>query len=233
MPAAAVHEAAMWVQKKARTCAYWVLAVLIIGSIGVLVWVKSAHAAIFVVNRTADTPDANLTNAACDVEPSQRGNQCTLRAAIQEANDTPGEDQIRFNIVSAAAVKTISPASALPFITEAVTINGYSQTGANANTLAEGNGAVLRIQLNGTNAGGVNGLVIQAPSCTIRGLVINRFEGNGVLLSGSVATGNEILGNFIGTNAAGTADRGNGMTAWTYQAPTTTRSGERQPAHGT
>jgi hypothetical protein len=39
MPAAAVHEAAMWVQKKARTCAYWVLAVLIIGSIGVLVWV--------------------------------------------------------------------------------------------------------------------------------------------------------------------------------------------------
>jgi CSLREA domain-containing protein len=153
MPATAVHEAAMWVQKKAMTCAFWVLAVLIIGSIGVLVWVKPAHAAIFVVNRTADTPDANLANAACDVEPSQRGNQCTLRAAIQETNNTPGEDQIRFNIVSAAAVKTISPASALPFITETVTINGYSQPGASANTLAEGNDAVLKIQLNGTNAG--------------------------------------------------------------------------------
>jgi titin len=55
----------------------------------------------------------------------------------------------------------------------------------------------------------VNGLVIQAQGSTIRGLVINRFEGNGVLLSGSGATGNQIVGNFIGTNAAGTADRGN------------------------
>jgi hypothetical protein len=208
MAGMALHKS-MWVERT-RTIALWLLALLIATFIGVLLTIKPAHAATFVVNRTADTQDANLANAACDSNASQAGNQCTLRAAIQEANDTPGEDQIRFNIVSAASVKTISPASALPFITEQVTINGYSQTGASQNTLAEGNDAVLKIQLNGTNAGAVNGLVVQASDSTIRGLAINRFAGNGVLLSGSGATGNEVLGNFIGTNAAGTTDLGNG-----------------------
>jgi hypothetical protein len=36
-----------------------------------------------------------------------------------------------------------------------------------------------------------------------------RFEGNGVLLSGSVATGNKVQGNFIGTGANGTTALGN------------------------
>jgi len=199
----------MW-GERTRTIALWLLALLIATSMGVLLAANPAHAATFVVNRTADTPDANLANAACDANASQAGNQCTLRAAIQESNDTNGVDQIRFNIVSAASVKTISPASALPTITEALTINGYSQTGASANTLAEGNDAVLKIQLNGTNAGSANGLVIQASDSTVKGLVINRFEGNGVLISGSGATGTKVQGNFLGTNAAGSADRGNG-----------------------
>src|SRR5215207_1939962 len=208
MPGVALHKA-MWVERT-RTFALWLLALLIATSMGVLLAANPAHAATFVVNRTADTPDANLANAACDANASQAGNQCTLRAAIQESNDTNGVDQIRFNIVSAASVKTISPASALPTITEALTINGYSQTGASANTLAEGNDAVLKIQLNGTNAGSANGLVIQASDSTVKGLVINRFEGNGVLISGSGATGTKVQGNFLGTNAAGSADRGNG-----------------------
>ena len=65
----------------------------------------------------------------CDTS-RKKGKQCTLRAAIEESNDTPGADTINFNIVSDASVKTISPASLLPIITEAVTINGYTQRGA-------------------------------------------------------------------------------------------------------
>jgi hypothetical protein len=122
----------------------------------------------------------------------------------------PGADQIRFNIVSAASDKTISPTSALPTVTERVSINGYSQTGASPNTLAEGNDAVLKIQLNGTNAGPAHGLVIEASDSTLRGLVINRFVGNGVFITGSGATDNNVLGNFIGTSVAGSADLGNG-----------------------
>lgn len=91
----------------------------------------------------------------------------------------------------------------LPTITEAVTINGYAQAGASRNTLAEGNDAVLKVQLNGANAGSANGLAIQAANSTIRGLAINRFGGNGVLFSGSGASGNRVEGNFIGTGANG------------------------------
>jgi hypothetical protein len=181
-------------------------------------WSGPAEAATtFTVNKTGDAKDRRISDTRCDSSPD-RGNQCTLRAAIQESNDTTGADTINFNIVSDASVKTIKPAKPLPEITEAVTINGYSQGSATTttsddaeeNTLAEGNDAILKIQLNGTNAGSANGLVIEAADSTIKGLVINRFAGNGVLLSGSGATGNNIEGNFIGTNAAGSADLGNG-----------------------
>jgi hypothetical protein len=46
----------------------------------------------------------------------------TLRNAINSANTTPGADTIAFNI-SGAGVHTIAPISALPTITEAVTID--------------------------------------------------------------------------------------------------------------
>jgi hypothetical protein len=40
--------------------------------------------------------------------------------------------------------------------------------------------------------------------------VINRFDEDGILLNG---TSNRVEGNFIGTNASGTADRDNGESA--------------------
>ncbi len=137
MLALAIHKTPTWREKRVRTLALWVPTFLVTASIGVLLAVKPAHAANFVVNRSADTRDANLSNTVCDVDASRRGNQCTLRAAIQEANDTEGAEVIRFNIpdnpnVSGLEVKTISPASALPTIREAVTINGYTQSGASA-----------------------------------------------------------------------------------------------------
>ena len=75
-----------------------------------------------------------------------------MRAAIEESDDTPGADTINFNIGGTDPVKTISPSSSLPTITESVIINGYSQLGASASTGATGNNAVLKLQLNGFNA---------------------------------------------------------------------------------
>jgi hypothetical protein len=158
----------------------------------------------FVVNRIGDQADLNLSNAACDVS-SNTGNQCTLRAALQEANDTPGADTINFNIASTS--KTITPAAPLPPITERVTINGYSQTNAAVNTNATGNNAVLKIIVDGINAGAdADGLVIQGNDSLVRGLVIQRFDGSGIEVTGN---GNTIAGNLIGTNLAGTESRQN------------------------
>src|SRR6185295_14582215 len=86
--------------------------------------------------------------------------------------------------------------------------DGYTQPGSSANTLPDGDNAVPLIVLNGTNAGSQHGLNISAQSSTIKGLVINRFTGNGILITGS--GGNLVQGCFIGTDPTGATDLGNG-----------------------
>jgi CSLREA domain-containing protein len=160
-----------------------------------LFFALSAAAGTFTVNNILDPG-----NGTCDAIA------CTLREAITAANANPGADLINFNIPG-AGVKTIAPTSALPIITEAVTIDGYTQPGAAENTLALGDDAVLLIELNGTSAGALTiGLNLTADGCLIRGLVINRFGNSGINLNSG---GNVIEGNFVGTDAAGTADLGN------------------------
>jgi CSLREA domain-containing protein len=161
-------------------------------------------ATTFVVNKIGDASDLNPGNGTCD-SSTNTGKQCTLRAAIQEANDTPGVDTINFNITSTS--KTIAPATPLPPIIETVTINGYSQANAGVNTNATGNNAVLKIILDGVNAGAdADGLTIQGDDSLVRGLVIQRFDGSGIEITGSR---NVVAGNLIGTNPAGTEARKN------------------------
>jgi hypothetical protein len=168
----------------------------------------------FTVNSTANHIDQNLAAAACDTGytvPGSGGepeNECTLRAAIEQANYTPGADTINFNIPG-SDVKTIAPTTALPKITEAVTINGYSQPGSHPNTKAIGSDALLKIELSGASSSGGDGLWITASNSTVKGLVINRWNDAGIELDGSGATGNKVVGNFIGTDPSGTQKLGN------------------------
>jgi len=136
----------------------------------------------------------------------------SLRQAILYSNDTPGADTIKFDIPG-SGVHTISPASKLPTITDAVTIDGYSQPGATANTLAVGTNANLVIELDGSKAPTNSGLYISASNSTVKGLVINRFGDSGINITdfpSPTAVGNRIEGNFIGTDPSGTQDLGNG-----------------------
>ena len=165
-----------------------------------------AASTTFVVNRIGDQPDLNLANASCDVS-TNAGSQCTLRAAIQEANDTPGADTINFNITTTS--KTITPATPLPAIAEQLTVDGYSQPGSSENTKAASSNAILVIILNGLNAGaGSRGLAVDANGSTIRGLVIQRFDTAGIEVNGNE---NTVAGNFIGTDVTGTLARGNSV----------------------
>jgi hypothetical protein len=122
----------------------------------------------------------------------------SLRDAILQANAAPGADTIRFSI--GTGVQTIAPTRALPTITGPVTIDGTSQPGFAGTPL---------IVISGQAAGpfGGDGLTITAGNSTVRGLVINNFFGNGLVLSGG--GGNVIQGNFIGTDAAGAASQRN------------------------
>lgn len=167
---------------------------------------NAVQSATFTVNSIVDTNDTNIGDGICDAG----GGICSLRAAIEEAEFTAATDTINFGIAPFdGSVKIIAPNSALPSITQTIFIDGYSQTGASANNSATTDNAVILIELNGTNAGaGANGLTIFANDSTIRGLAINRFNRVGISLSGG--DNNIIAGNFIGTDATGTIDFGNG-----------------------
>ncbi|HEX7174437.1 MAG TPA: C25 family cysteine peptidase [Pyrinomonadaceae bacterium] len=191
-------------------------------------------ASTFIVNSTGDAPDSNLGDGLCStgalvgVPPVI---ECTLRAAIQQANADAIADTIAFDIlVPAAGVRTISPASPLPAVTQPVTIDGYTQPGTLPNSLAASDNAVLLIELNGTSAGaGADGLQIATTSTTLRGLIINRFGGDGVELSGAAGQ-NTVAGNFIGADSAGTADLGNAGSGVRVSAGSTNTVGGSAPA---
>jgi CSLREA domain-containing protein len=162
----------------------------------------------FTVNSTADYGDVTRGDGKCDIGTIMLiGERCTLRAAIQEANATTGADTINFAI-PAGQEPVITPASELPKITRTVTINGYSQPGAQPNSKTVGTDAVLKIVLSGAKIFG-SGLRIEAPNSTVKGLVINQWSGAGIWIDGSGATGNKVTGNYIGTDASGAQDLGN------------------------
>jgi hypothetical protein len=132
----------------------------------------------------------------------------SLRQAILDANTNLGLDAIEFNIPG-EGVHTIQPLSALPTVTDPVVIDGYTQPGAQPNTLAVGSDAVLLVELDGSLAGSAaSGLVITCGGSTVRGLVINRFAVDGIGIS--TLGGNTIAGNYIGTDVTGTLRLGNG-----------------------
>jgi hypothetical protein len=138
----------------------------------------------------------------------------SLRQAITDANNHAGADTIDFNI-SGPGVHTISPASALPNITDPVTIDGYSQLGSSANTHGPtlGDNSVHLIEIDGTNTGAGNGagvliLTTGAGGSVIDGLVVNRGHAAGIEVLG--ISNITIQGCFLGTDPTGTVAHGNG-----------------------
>lgn len=165
-----------------------------------------------------------VTTVSDDVTPND--GSVSLReaiAAIRAGNNlgdpditaqNPGtfgtNDTINFNIpgnaVQTIQVGTDASASgiALPAITKKMTIDGYTQGVASPNTLANGDNAQIRIELDGASAGpNADGLELASDGSIVQGLAINRFSGNGIQLI--FANNNSITGNFIGLNALGNA----------------------------
>ena len=146
-----------------------------------------------VVNITSDEPDADLTDTLCDADLMMAGKQCSLRAAIQNANRQAGFDIITFNIPG-GGVQTISPASPLPAITDKVNINGTSQPGYVSSPVVE---------LRGDSAGAAsNGLVFAQGSggSKVSGITINRFSSAGIVFQ---SNDNTVEKSYIGLLADG------------------------------
>lgn len=90
-----------------------------------------SFSATFTVDSISDQSDSSPGNGICD----QGSGFCTLRAAIEETNALAGSDTIEFSISG-----TIILASALPTVTQALTIIGPS-----ANQLIVSGNSVVRV----------------------------------------------------------------------------------------
>ena len=133
----------------------------------------------------------------------------SFRQAILDANDRTGTDQIHFAIPGDGP-HTIALLSPLPVIEDSVVIDGYTQQYASPNTNPVGAGlnTVLMIELDGSNAGAnADGLSIRAGNSTIRGLAINRFDDDGIVLRTNGS--NRVEGCFIGTDVLGSTQLSN------------------------
>ena len=159
-----------------------------------------APSAVYTVDTTSDANLTACTDAAND--------DCSLRGALNNANSGSGADTINFAIPG-SGVQTITPLTALPTIVYPVVIDGYTQPGSSCNNSPIGDNASLLINLDGNNLFS-SGLTITAGGSTVRGLIISSFSLRGISLLTN--GGNKIMGNYIGTNAAGTQARGNGGT---------------------
>jgi len=148
----------------------------------------SANAATFTVTNTDDDGPGSL------------------RQAILDAEANAGPDTIAFNIPG-AGVHTITPLSLLPIISSPTMLDGYTQPGSSPNTNATGGlNSVLQIEIDGTSAPN-RCITVGANDTTIRGLVINRCTTAIELFNpfGSSTSGVVVSGNYVGTDAAGTA----------------------------
>ena len=162
---------------------------------------KTSYTDTHTVNSTGDGADDDTTDGVCDDGTVDGSTNCTLRAAIQQTNAGTGA-AIKFNI-SGSGVQSISPASALPAITEPVFIDGHSQPGASTDTVL--------IELDGTNAGtDVDGLTLQGTGSYVRGLAVKSFSRYGIRLRNSDK--HVLADNMIGTDTTGSTDEGNGSS---------------------
>jgi CSLREA domain-containing protein len=164
----------------------------------------------FTVNSTGDGPDDDVDDNTC----ATSGGDCTLRAAIQQANETVnvgGLDQIQFDFsgLSSTSPYVIQPGSELPEITDAVVIDGSTEQSYSGSPV---------VVLDGQNAGstigtGLDGLTVDIVGVTIHALAIINFDDDGIdSFQPNNSTRVTVTGCHIGVRADGVTTAGNGRT---------------------
>ncbi|MDQ3750413.1 MAG: hypothetical protein M3367_15570 [Acidobacteriota bacterium] len=146
-------------------------------------------AATFVVNNNGDTNDANTSDNIC----ADSSGNCTLRAAIQQANASPGDDTITFALVTPA---TITLANGELRIDSNITIDGLGAR----NLIIDGNNAsgVLSI-------GGFGGtfIIVRISGLTVTNGNSGGRTGGGILNYGTLNLSDVTIRNNVSLNSGG------------------------------
>lgn len=161
------------------------------------------------VDTASDVQDGDTTSIDALLANKGADGFISLREAIWAANNTQNlntstPDVINFAIGS--GLQTITLASPLPALTDAVTLDATTQTGYAGTPL---------IQLDGssTSTFSTAGILIWTSDSTVKGFIIHSFDDEGIEIDGNNGHGpadnNIIEDNWIGINST-QADAGNG-----------------------
>jgi PKD repeat protein len=170
--------------------------------------VKPATTINYTVNSTADGADATI-DGVCQTATA---GQCTLRAALQEANAASAPVSIGFAIPG-SGIQTITPATQLPTLNNpnGITIDGFTQPGSSPNTDPLIDNAVYGIELKGTGPTTFNGFYVSQSNNTIRGFDIHGFH-VAIDMAGTSANHNTVIGNMLGLTPTGALDPTYGLS---------------------
>lgn len=147
-----------------------------------------------VVDGTTTSIDALLTDVGAD-------GFISLREAIEAANNTVGADTINFSIAG-AGVHTISLDTALPYITDELTLDATSQAGGSFTT------PLIELVKSGSFSGPETAAInIRASNSTVSGFIIGGWADEGIEVDGSTGFGdnNTIEWNWVGFDSTGAA----------------------------
>ncbi len=152
-----------------------------------------------VVNSTGDAGDLKPGDGGCNTGGTNSDGiaECTLRAAIEEANGT-GAAYIEFEMPvgeagHSAGVWTINPATSLPYATGQVVIDASTQAGWSGDPV---------VALDGSGfATTTNGLTLAADDSAVIGLSVINWTGDGISSSRSRVT---LSANWFGIAPDGT-----------------------------
>lgn len=180
------------------------LSIIVIILVALFVSQHVAHAATFTVNSLLDTPDA-LINGICN---DGSGN-CTLRAAIQEANNASGADTINFSVtgttVAASSYGTLTDTAGLT-----ITGPGSGSFTIDASGMSDTNILVMQNSDNGgisglTISGVINGIwVVDSDNNTFDDLVISgRDQAGTTIMEVATSTGNTFSNNTFSHGGLG------------------------------
>lgn len=170
----------------------------------------SVAGATYTVNNEGTASDADTKDGICDIDTQTSFRECTLHAAIEQANANPGADSIEFSVTK------VSLTEGLPRATDPIVIDGSIPGG--------------RVELTRDGDGG-GGPWISGGNSVVRNLVVNGALDPGPYLSGNAGivlddNGWNVVENcYLGLNPAGTQAKPNFTGLEIHDSPSNTIGG--------
>ncbi len=123
-----------------------------------------------IVNVTGDAPDYDINDGICDTDPDEPGNQCTLRAAIENINARQ-DDKVTTVYIRVPDQHNIEikPSGPLPAIEYPIRFDVLEND---------------QVLLDGRNAGSADGLEIFSGYCLLKNFIFSFWKGHGLVIKG-------------------------------------------------